>query len=230
MQPRQTSADAIASPGEAPESATGREGDLDRRAQPTRAWDSFRGWRGRQFARRSGEHENTYVDVYQPRDVVLLLSILMLNVLDAYFTLRWLQIGGREANPVMHWLLEHGDYPFLIQKCVVVGIWLIVLTVHKNFRVARLGLWSLLLLYTVLLVYHFFLQADLGPPPQPQPAELSLGSSKSVPLDATRHDFHTGDEPGRTGAGPHPESVSAGLDPLAQAEGDIALVRHPERP
>jgi hypothetical protein len=154
---------------EDPAAGLDRQGPFDRRTTPTSAWDSLRGWRGRQYARRSGEGANTYVDVYHGRDLAMLLSILMLNVLDAFFTLRWLQIGGREANPVMEWLLEIGDSAFLIQKCIVVGLWLIVLIVHKNFRIARIGLWSLLALYSLLLIYHFLLQAGFGPPPQPPP-------------------------------------------------------------
>jgi hypothetical protein len=173
LQPPQRAVDALAALREDSESENGRgEEFVDRRSRPTSVWDSLRGLRGRQYARRSDEGENTYVDVYQPRDVAMLMSILVLNVLDAFYTLRWLQIGGREANPLMNWLLELGDAAFLIQKCVVVGLWLIVLTVHKNFRIARMGLWSLLILYSALLLYHFFLQAGYGLPPQPLPADL----------------------------------------------------------
>ena len=70
-------------------------------------------------------------------------------------------MGGREANPLMNWLLSFGDSAFLVQKCVVVGIWLIILTVHKNFRIARIGLWSLFALYTGVLIYHFVLQSGI---------------------------------------------------------------------
>ena len=145
----------------------GRRYEPDRRSKPTGALDSLRGLRGRRLARRTGEGVNTYVDRYEARDVVMLVGILMLNALDAFFTLRWLQLGGREANPLMQWLLEFSDLAFLLQKCLVVGVWLIVLTVHKNFRIARIGLWSLLVLYTAVLLYHFFLQSGMGPPPHP---------------------------------------------------------------
>lgn len=139
-----------------------RREDWDRRTRPTGAWDSIRrGWARRGLARRGGETEDTYVDRYELKDVVLLVSVLILNVTDAYFTLRWLQLGGREANPLMNWLLGLGDWAFLVQKCIVVGIWLIILTVHKNFRIARFGLWSLLALYTGVLLYHFVLHSGI---------------------------------------------------------------------
>jgi hypothetical protein len=66
----------------------------------------------------------------------------------------------------MEMLLRGSDMLFLLQKCVVVGLWLVILVIHKNFRIARWGLWAALALYTAILFYHFALQAG-GPPPQP---------------------------------------------------------------
>jgi hypothetical protein len=135
-----------------------RREDRDRRTRPTQILDSLslRGRRGR--GRRLGESKNSYVDVYQRGDVLMLLAIFILNVFDALFTLIWLRKGGIEGNPVMDLLIRAGDGVFLAQKCVVVGVWLLVLTIHKNFRVARLGMWMLLVLYLAVLIYHFYLQ------------------------------------------------------------------------
>lgn len=142
-----------------------RRSGEDRRGQPTRIWDSLFGRKLRKHGRREGESENTYVDVYRRRDVGLILGILLLNILDAFFTLRWLDMGGGEANPIMDQLLEHGgDFAFLVQKCLVVGLWLVVLIVHKNFRIARVGLLSLFAIYGLLLLYHFVLQTSGVPP------------------------------------------------------------------
>jgi len=104
------------------------------------------------------------VDVYHRQDVMMLAAIFILNVFDAFFTLIWLRKGGVEGNPVMDLLIRAGDGVFLAQKCFVVGIWLLVLTIHKNFRVARVGLWMLLLLYGSVLVYHFYLQMSGASP------------------------------------------------------------------
>lgn len=149
---------AGADDGKSPNS--NRRIEWDRRATPTHVWDSFRrGWKRRADARRVSELEGSYVDVYQPKDLGLLLCILLLNVMDAFFTLGWLQMGGREANAFMEWVLGFGNWVFLVQKCLVVGVWLIVLTVHKNFRVARIGLWSLFSLYSLVILYHFALRS-----------------------------------------------------------------------
>ena len=140
----------------------------DRRKAPTRGWDSLRGFHRRKRGRRATEKDNIYVDSYSRRDVALTIGVLILNILDAFFTLRWLDMGGGEGNPLMELLIRTNDILFLLQKCVVVGLWLVILIVHKNFKVARLGLWGAFILYTGILFYHFGLQAG-PPPPQPPP-------------------------------------------------------------
>lgn len=143
-----------------------RRTSADRRDTPTRCWDSILGFHRRKRGRRAGESEDIYVDQYSGQDVALTIGILTLNILDAFFTLRWLGMGGGEGNPLMEMLIRSNDMLFLLQKCVVVGLWLVVLMMHKNFRIARWGLWGALALYTGILFYHFALQAG-GPPPPP---------------------------------------------------------------
>ena len=88
----------------------------------------------------------------------LVVGILTLNIADAFFTLQWVGRGGSEGNPLMEWVLENGGTgAFVIQKCLLVGFWLLLLVVHKNFKIARIGLWTLLALYSTLLLYHLFL-------------------------------------------------------------------------
>lgn len=131
----------------------------DRRQRPTTFWGSLFGPRRRVGGRRGGEGQNTYVDRYRKNDVLLLAAIFGLNIADALFTLIWVKRGGSEANPVMDWFLQQGDWVFLGQKCLVVGLWLVILVIHKNFQMARVGLWCLLVLYGSIFLYHIFLQA-----------------------------------------------------------------------
>lgn len=133
-----------------------RRRSWNRRHRSTRFWDSLLGRWQRRDGRRTKDRQNLYVDVYRRSDVLLLAGIFLLNIFDAFFTLRWLEMGGQEGNPLMAKLLEEGDLVFLIQKCFVVGVWLVILIVHKNFRVARIGLWSLLVIYGLLLLYHVY--------------------------------------------------------------------------
>jgi len=142
--------------------------DSDRRLRPTRPWSGARG-RARRAQGRRATDQSGYVDRYSRRDVLLILSVFLMNVCDAFFTMLWLERGGGEANPVMHYLLDIGPGAFLIQKCLVVGFWLVILLVHKNFRFARIGLYASLAVYATLLITHFVIIAfDIQPvPPEP---------------------------------------------------------------
>ncbi len=113
-------------------------------------------------ARRDAERESLYVDAYRPRDLVLLVSVFLLNVLDAAFTLTWVREGGAERNPLMDRLLQSSEATFLNVKLFTAGVAFVWLMAHKNFRVARFGLWALLGIYTALLAYHVWLRVFLG--------------------------------------------------------------------
>jgi len=138
----------------------------DRRDVPTRPWTSLFTPKRRATGRREEDH-SSYVDRYTRRDVALLTSIFLLNVGDALFTMRWLDRGGLEANPVMDFFLDIGPGAFLAQKCLVVGFWLLILLVHKNFRFARAGLYASLAVYAVLMAVHLAIIAlGIEPPKQ----------------------------------------------------------------
>jgi hypothetical protein len=113
--------------------------------------------------RRAGEQGDVYVDRFGREDVLLVLGIFGLNIFDAFCTLIWLQRGGSEGNPLMDLAIQAGNSVFLFQKCVVAGLWLLVLLVHKNFRIARIGLWVLLGVYGTLAAYHAFLAVFAEP-------------------------------------------------------------------
>jgi hypothetical protein len=138
----------------------------DRRDAPTRLLPSRSTPARRAGGRRDTDH-SSYVDRYTKRDVALLMTIFLLNVGDAFLTMMWLERGGREANPVMDFFLDIGPTAFLVQKCIVVGFWLVILLAHKNFRFARLGLYASLVVYALLMILHFSIIAlKIEPPPQ----------------------------------------------------------------
>jgi len=136
----------------------------DRRDEPTRP---LRGWlvpRRRAGGRREDDRAG-YVDRYSRRDVFLLLSVFLLNVGAAWMTMLWLSRGGREANPIMDFFLDISPTAFLLQKCLVVGFWLLILLVHKNFRFARIGLYASLVVYALLMLVHFgIVYFEIEPP------------------------------------------------------------------
>jgi hypothetical protein len=130
----------------------------DRRQSPTPRFSRFTLWGGRRRAtRRSEEREGTFVDLYGQRLFLLVLWIALMNVGDSFFTLVHLQAGGVELNPVAKLLLTTGRWNFVFTKSILIALALVVLAVHKNFHLARVGLWTAAGTYTCLVAYHLLL-------------------------------------------------------------------------
>ncbi len=119
--------------------------------------------RGRRAAGRRASDQAFYVDRYSTGDLGIILAVLLLNILDAWFTLVYISKGGSEANPVARKLLDWGIEPFVYGKSFFVALCLIFLLVHKTFRLVRPALVGLLGFYLALLGYHIWLQLDLTP-------------------------------------------------------------------
>ena len=145
-----------ASPAPAEPNAYPRGPDRRRRATPRISRYSFFGGR-RKRARRTHEFRGSFVDVYSLRLFGLLLWVALMNVADSFFTLIHLQSGGSEVNPVAGVLLTTGLTQFVLIKSAMIALALVVLCVHKNFSMARLGLWVAALAYTLLFAYHLTL-------------------------------------------------------------------------
>jgi len=141
-----------------------RRSGKDRRSSPTRFLSRFILGGRRAGGRRRGERRNIYVDRYDRVDVLLAVAVLVLNILDAFFTLLYVgHQGGEEANPVARFLMEadpEGHSWFLLSKCGVVLLCVLFLVMHKTFRFVRPALVFLLGFYTVLFVYHVYLQVN----------------------------------------------------------------------
>ena len=88
----------------------------------------------------------------------MVLAILVLNILDALFTLDYISKGGSEANPLADSLLQRGDAYFIYAKCLLVAVCLVFLLLHKTFRFVSWALCFLVGFYGILLVYHIYLQ------------------------------------------------------------------------
>ena len=130
----------------------------DRRKQPTPRFSRYALFGGRRRGpRRTSERVGSFVDVYGRRLILLVLWIALMNIGDSFFTLVHLQAGGVELNPVAKMLLATGRWNFVFVKSILIGLALIVLAVHKNFHLARVGLWTAAGTYTCLVAYHLML-------------------------------------------------------------------------
>jgi hypothetical protein len=130
----------------------------DRRKQPTQRWSRFALWGGRRRGpRRVEELEGSFVDQYSGRLYSLMIWIGLMNIGDSFFTLLHLQAGGIELNPFAAMLLGTGRTGFVVTKSLLISIPLLVLCLHKNFHLARVGLWVAASCYTLLFCYHLWL-------------------------------------------------------------------------
>ena len=82
------------------------------------------------------------------------LAILALNLLDAFATLRHLEHGAEELNPLMQLLLHRGAQPFLLTKHILASVGVIGIALHPEKRAAHVALWILFPVYLVLGIYQ----------------------------------------------------------------------------
>jgi hypothetical protein len=140
---------------------TDRREQSDRRKFPTRPFSKFMMKGHRSHARRKEEDQNYYVDRYDAKYLALVLSILVLCVFDAYFTLKIIHYGGKELNPLMIKFLDKFPEMSLFMKYLVTVISLVILLVHKNFILfgkvkAYFFLYVIFSLYFFLVLYEVF--------------------------------------------------------------------------
>jgi hypothetical protein len=131
----------------------------DRRRKPTARVSRYSLWGGRRRTggRRPGENIGVFVDQYSTRVWLMMLWIALMNAGDTFFTLLHLQSGGVEINPIAAAMLSTGRSGFVCLKSLLISVPLIILCLHKNFPLARLGMWTAAGAYTVLFIYHLSL-------------------------------------------------------------------------
>jgi hypothetical protein len=136
----------------------GRRRQVDRRQAPTPRFSRFAVAKGRRTrVQRRTELEGSFVDMYSVGMLTWVMWISLMNLGDSFFTLVHLQAGGIEVNPVADALLQTGRFGFVFAKGALIGLALLVLTLHKNFWLARTGLWVSTAAYTALVIYHLTL-------------------------------------------------------------------------
>ncbi len=141
----------------------------DRRQKPTNPFSLHSLLHGRRRSIRRVEDRDVhyYVDRYGPTSVTFFLTVLTLCLLDAFITIRLLEAGGVELNPVMRFFLQFGEVPFLVVKFGFTVVALLVLLIHKEYYFAqrRLRIRHLmagaLVVYALLIVYEFTLLAKI---------------------------------------------------------------------
>ena len=86
----------------------------------------------------------------------LLVLLFIFSVLDAFFTLMWIQSGlAIEANPILNELVKDGPFSFVATKIALTGLGCIGLYRARHHSViARRSIVLLTIGYSALIIYH----------------------------------------------------------------------------
>lgn len=96
-----------------------------------------------------------YVDRFTLKEYGLVLAVLVLSVIDTVFTVRHLELGIDEANPIMRWaLVVGGTVLFAAVKLGMTSLALIFLLVHVRFRLTQALLLATFVLYVGVFLIH----------------------------------------------------------------------------
>ena len=138
-----------------------RASSVERRTNNRKAVvHSFYRKRRNTLRRDSDDMSNVYVDTHEPKLWYLALGLMLLSVLDAFFTTILIQNGSEELNPVLDFLLKIDLSFFLAAKFFVTGSVIVFFVLHKHHRfLDTVNCYQLLVasvfIYTVLICYQF---------------------------------------------------------------------------
>lgn len=85
--------------------------------------------------RRTGDATNAYVDHYEPHLLLIAAAIVLCSNFDAAMTLHLISNGAVELNVAMAMLIETDVRHFVYAKIALTCLSVVLLVIHKNFRV-----------------------------------------------------------------------------------------------
>ena len=132
--------------------------EKDRRRQPTPGLSRYTFLGRRKMMRRKTDwQKGGYVDRYSSILFFFLISIVGLNVLDAFLTLLILDLKGWEANPVVNSVITLYGTKFWIWKFFIVSVPLALLCLHSRFKWVKEIIVVISCLYIMVVAYQVFL-------------------------------------------------------------------------
>jgi hypothetical protein len=88
------------------------------------------------------------------RELVLGMAIIVLNLIDAFFTLRHVSHGAEELNPLMDVLLSTSSGRFVVVKHLLVSLCVLGILLRSREKLARFALGLATFLFAGLAIYH----------------------------------------------------------------------------
>ena len=84
--------------------------------------------------RNRGANMQKGMALHDSKTFAIILLIISLSILDAFFTLEIISLGGRETNPIMCYYLKHGSLVFFAVKYLLTcASILLVLALKERF-------------------------------------------------------------------------------------------------
>ena len=129
----------------------------DRRNRSTRCLSryTFSG-RRRMLRREVDQKKGGYVDRYDLKLLLIVISIAELNAFDSLFTKTLLARGGLELNPIVLVAYELWGDRIWIWKIVAMLSLLFLLYLHSKFKRVRIGIMGIGYFYTALVLFLAF--------------------------------------------------------------------------
>jgi hypothetical protein len=85
----------------------------------------------------------------------IVIAVLVLNLLDALFTLVWVRAGlAVEANSLMRDLVENNAFLFVATKLALVSLGSLLLWRQRRHPIAVVAIFGVFLAYYLVLLYH----------------------------------------------------------------------------
>lgn len=72
------------------------------------------------------------INRHGPKTLLVVLSILMLSVLDAFFTIELTSRGAKELNPIMDYYLKQGALTFFVIKYLLTSAAILIVLSLKD--------------------------------------------------------------------------------------------------
>jgi hypothetical protein len=92
----------------------------------------------------------------------LAVTLILGNLLDALFTMTFLQLHVvDETNPFMRWLYEGSPLSFMVTKLACVQIAFLLLWANRRLPAAQLAMAAGATMYTLVVAYHLSILAVL---------------------------------------------------------------------
>jgi hypothetical protein len=116
----------------------------------------------RRSNRRPADDQMFVPDIYDTSLVFMGLAVIMMSLMDSFFTLNILALGGQELNVFMNILLENSTQAFLVVKyCVTAGGVVLLIALSRvrvgGFLLTRRLLEGVCCGYGCLMIYEVYL-------------------------------------------------------------------------